>query len=377
MPGGVGFTASFAFVKRAHLWLRTPTRILLRLGRVQAHSFPLLQKKLATWPWARIWPKGRDAYLKVTADRCRLYHTGAIAERVGGILAAKVGAAYQTKAPAWFSDNGPDNATDPGQTEGQAQEQVAGDGPQMLLMRGRRDVWTISLDATGERLHKRGIRTEVGKAPLRENLAAGILRMTGWSPGQPEASPHLLVDPMCGSGSIVLEAAGWLLGRPPGAQRSFAFMSWPMVRQTDGAGLRDGADDQDAKTSSPKVDHSHKPGGTPGGTPNAVAVEGPETDPSIFASDQDPEAVARAQRNATQGGMENVINFSSARFANLKVPPLAPGQRGTVLTNPPMASGSTQPAVPNGCTAIWGQGWRNGSRAGTPVSWCRTDRCRR
>ncbi|MDF3037153.1 MAG: class SAM-dependent methyltransferase, partial [Paucimonas sp.] len=76
---------------------------------------------------------------------------------------------------------------------------------------------TLYLDTSGEALFKRGWRQETGDAPLRENLAAGLLRVSGWKPGVP------LLDPMCGSGTILIEAAQMLAGIPPGARRSFAF----------------------------------------------------------------------------------------------------------------------------------------------------------
>jgi putative N6-adenine-specific DNA methylase len=77
--------------------------------------------------------------------------------------------------------------------------------------------FTIYLDTSGEALFKRGWREETGDAPLRENLAAGMLRVSGWKPGT------VLFDPMCGSGTILIEAAQMVQGIPPGARRSFAF----------------------------------------------------------------------------------------------------------------------------------------------------------
>ena len=77
--------------------------------------------------------------------------------------------------------------------------------------------FTLYLDTSGEPLFKRGWRMETGDAPLRENLAAGLLRTAGWKPGTP------LLDPMCGSGTLLVEAAQMLAGIPPGMNRAFAF----------------------------------------------------------------------------------------------------------------------------------------------------------
>ncbi len=108
-----------------------------------------------------------------------------------------------------------------------------------LLVRGVDDRFTFSADASGERLHRRGARVETGAAPLRETLAAGLLALAGWRPGT------ALVDPMCGAGTIVIEAAMQALGRAPGADRAFAMERWPLAAHAaiapTLAALRDGA----------------------------------------------------------------------------------------------------------------------------------------
>jgi 23S rRNA G2445 N2-methylase RlmL len=94
-------------------------------------------------------------------------------------------------------------------------------------VRGVDDRFMFSADASGELLHRRGARVETGAAPLRETLAAGLLALAGWQPGT------ALVDPMCGAGTIVIEAAMQALGRAPGGDRAFALERWPLA--TDAA----------------------------------------------------------------------------------------------------------------------------------------------
>ncbi|MEZ4466150.1 MAG: hypothetical protein R3F43_17280 [bacterium] len=118
---------------------------------------------------------------RVSASRSRLFHTGAIAERLGALLPA---------------------------------------GDTTLYCRLMHDRCTLQIDTTGEHLHKRGWRTETGAAPLRETLAARILALAGWEPGTP------LVDPCCGSGTFLIEAAGRAAGLAPGRLRTFACEAW-------------------------------------------------------------------------------------------------------------------------------------------------------
>jgi Predicted N6-adenine-specific DNA methylase len=129
---------------------------------------------------------------RVTSRKSRLYHQDAVAQRMMGAVAARL-----SGIPA------------------------GGDSPQEFIVRLFRDECTVSADASGDLLHRRGYRLASGKAPLRETLAAAMLAAAGWDRVAP------LLDPMCGSGTIPIEAA--LLARrvPPGLGRGFAFERWP------------------------------------------------------------------------------------------------------------------------------------------------------
>jgi putative N6-adenine-specific DNA methylase len=157
--------------------------------------------------------------------------------------------------------------------------------------------FTIYLDTSGEALFKRGWREETGDAPLRENLAAGILRVAGWKPGVP------LFDPMCGSGTILIEAAQMVQGIPPGARRRFAFEKFKNF---------------DAKAwQAMKLDIK----------PNPLPSE-----PTIFGSDISGDMVAMTRHNLRSAGILFDVPLKQIEAQQVQPPT---GQPGLLVTNPP------------------------------------------
>jgi len=157
--------------------------------------------------------------------------------------------------------------------------------------------FTIYLDTSGEALFKRGWREETGDAPLRENLAAGMLRVAGWKPGIP------LFDPMCGSGTILIEAAQMVQGIPPGARRQFAFEKFHGF---------DKAAWQDMKA-------AIKPLPLP-------------SEPSIFGSDISGDMVAMTRHNLKIAGILFDVPLKQIEAQQVQAPTEQPG---ILLTNPP------------------------------------------
>jgi putative N6-adenine-specific DNA methylase len=157
--------------------------------------------------------------------------------------------------------------------------------------------FTIYLDTSGEALFKRGWRQETGDAPLRENLAAGLLRVSGWKPGMP------LFDPMCGSGTILIEAAQMVQGMPPGARRSFAFEKF---RNFERAAWQD-------------MKAAIKPNPLP-------------SEPTIFGSDISGDMVAMARNNLRSAGVLIEVPLKQIEAQQVQPPTETPG---IVLTNPP------------------------------------------
>ena len=268
VAGGVSFRGDLTTGFRANLWLRLPTRILLRLGRFRARDFESLRCEAALLPWSELVPRGTPAHFQISQRGSRLYHTGAIAERLEALWSDLIGPRVEPSSP-----------------------------PQRVLVRGVRDVWTVSLDASGERLHRRGWRPETGPASLRETLAAQILALCEWSGDRP------LVDALCGVGTFAIEGATLALGRAPGAARPFACELWQGAPLEEWARLR----------------------------ARALAPEPPASLPLIVGIDRDARAVASARRNAERAGCDRCIRFESGPLAALEPPP----GPGLVLLNPP------------------------------------------
>lgn len=157
--------------------------------------------------------------------------------------------------------------------------------------------FTIYLDTSGEALFKRGWREETGDAPLRENLAAGLLRVAGWKPGVP------LFDPMCGSGTILIEAAQMVQGIPPGARRRFAFEKFKNFNAKAW---------QEMKTAI---------------KPNPLPAE-----PMIFGSDISGDMVAMTRHNLRSAGILFEVPLKQIEAQQVQPPVATPG---ILLTNPP------------------------------------------
>jgi putative N6-adenine-specific DNA methylase len=157
--------------------------------------------------------------------------------------------------------------------------------------------YIVYLDTSGEALFKRGWRDETGDAPLRENLAAGLLRVSGWKPGVP------LFDPMCGSGTILCEAAQMVQGIPPGARRRFAFEKFHDF---------DPQPWMDMKTAI---------------KPNPLPAE-----PTIFGSDISGDMVAMTRHNLRSAGILFEVPLKQIEAQQVQAPTSVPG---IMLTNPP------------------------------------------
>ncbi|MSP56962.1 MAG: hypothetical protein EXR69_15365 [Myxococcales bacterium] len=175
---------------------------------------------------------------------------------------------------------------------------------------------TVSLDAGGGLLHRRGWRTDISKAPLRENLAAALLRLSGWRPGE------VLIDPFCGSGTIGIEAALMAAGRSPFLRPAFACSEWPALRVKPGARTR-GAPGVGA----PGV--GARGAGAPRVGARDASGRGSGATAAIYSSDRDAKVVRAAEANATRAGVN--VSFQTSEIADL----IAPATKGYIVTNPP------------------------------------------
>ena len=198
--GGVSFTGGREAIYRANLHLRTASRVIARVAEFGARGFPELVRHAKRQPWERYLAAVRPIHLRVTCKKSRLYHSDAVAERVGDAIAKRLGVGGLSTI------------------KGGEDEDAIG---QLVIVRMAHDHCVLSVDTSGALLHRRGYREATAKAPIRETLAAALLLAAEWRVDAP------LLDPFCGSGTIAIEAA--LLARriAPGLQRRLAFMDWP------------------------------------------------------------------------------------------------------------------------------------------------------
>ena len=257
--GGVNCSLTWPQLWAVHLKSRMATRVLVRVARFKADGFDTLTAGLARIDWSAWLPAGGVDVAASTDGKSKLFHTGAIAERV----VAQIG---------------------------------RGEGTQQVLVRVQRDVVTVSIDATGPALHKRGYRGPAGKAPMRETLAAALLVASEWDVKKP------LVDPFCGSGTIVIEAAMRARRIAPGRHRTFQFMQWPSFDAVAWERLVKGADSDVI-----------------------------ERCPPLLAFDRDDGAVAATLANATTAGVAGQINAERRAASDLVLPSTA----GWIVSNPP------------------------------------------
>jgi putative N6-adenine-specific DNA methylase len=276
-------------VLRANLWLRTASRVIVRVAAFRARSFIELERHARRIEWERFVSAQTPLRFRVTSRKSKLYHTEAIAQRLAEAVAHRVGDSASISV-----ERDDDEAIEQGEAAEAAQ---AVDG-QLFVVRALRDEITVSADASGELLHRRGYRQAVAKAPLRETLAAAMLLGAGWRGDTP------LIDPMCGSGTIPIEGALMARRMAPGLGRTVAALRWPGTELAVWTRLV------------------------------AMAKETMlERSPvSIRGSDRDAGAIAAARANAERAGVAADIAFEVAPFSGVE--PIGDAS-GLLLVNPP------------------------------------------
>jgi putative N6-adenine-specific DNA methylase len=282
-PGGVAFRADDAGIFEVNLRLRTVSRVIVRVAQFRATAFHELERLSRGVNWELLVAPGSAVRLRVTCRKSRLYHSDGVAQRVGDAIKRCVKSVTITGAKRDADDDSEVEAPDP--------------GAQLFLVRFERDVCTISVDSSGELLHRRGYRLATAKAPLRETLAAAMLLAVGYDGSRP------FMDPMCGAGTLAIEAA--LLARriAPGLERGFSCERWPGAPVRKFAQLRAAARAEIL--------------------PRAAAP--------IIVSDRDAGGAAAALANAERAGVAANIEIRRGALSGITPPP----GRGMLLTNPP------------------------------------------
>jgi putative N6-adenine-specific DNA methylase len=265
VPGGVTFRGKWPDVWRANLELRGAGRVLARIGQFRAVHLSQLDRHARDFDWSAALRPDVPVKVEATCRASKIYHERAAAERVERALQEVFGAP------------------------------LGGEDALKLMLRIENDVCTLSIDTSGELLHKRGHKEAIGKAPMRETLAALFLRQCGYDGGIP------VLDPMCGSGTFVIEAAEIALGLTPGRDRAFGFERLATFDAASWAEIR-----------APRPARS--------------------TDLRFFGSDRDAGAISGAQANAARSGVHHVTSFSKNAISDVQRPD---GPPGLVIVNPP------------------------------------------
>jgi len=274
IAGGVGFEGDLAACYRANLQSRIATRVLLRLGHAPYRKEQDVYDAAYEVPWQHWFAVERSIRVDVTAIRSPLKSLDFITLRIK------------------------DAVCDRFRAERDRRPNVDTRAPEVRIAAflDAHHV-TLYLDTSGEPLYKRGYRSERGEAPLKENLAAGILALTGWDTEEP------LYDPMCGSGTFVIEAAMMALQIAPGASRGFGFERLLAHDAKLWRGLRD----------------------------EATAVQEKPRALPVFGSDISGRELRYAHENLKAAGLDQAVELRKADV--LEVPPPAPC--GVMVVNPP------------------------------------------
>jgi putative N6-adenine-specific DNA methylase len=281
--GGVEFDTDTAGLARALVGLRTAHRVTVRLATFKARAFAELERHADAVDWSRVLTTGAVVHFRITSKKSRLYHEDGIAERLERAVARRIERTSAVRAASAAEDLEADVTQLP--------------TVQRFVVRLFRDEVTISADASGGLLHRRGWRQEVAKAPLRESLAAAMLIGVRWDGSTP------LHDPFCGSGTIAIEAALLARRMAPGRARRFAAERWPSMGVAALTAARE----------------------------SARSEELPSAGVRISGSDRDSGAVAAARANAERAGVAADVEFGQATVSEL------PADHGTglIITNPP------------------------------------------
>ncbi|MEI2665649.1 THUMP domain-containing class I SAM-dependent RNA methyltransferase [Rossellomorea sp. LJF3] len=198
--GKVIFKGDETAIARANMWLRTADRIKILVGEFKAYSFDELFENTKKLPWEDFLPVDAEFPVQGKSVKSKLYSVPDCQAIVKKAIVERLRTAY--KRTSWLDETGP---------------------LFKIEVAIHKDVASITLDTSGQGLHKRGYRIGQGEAPLKETLAAALIQLTTWNPDRP------FVDPFCGSGTVAIEAA--LIGQniAPGFNREFLSEEWPLM----------------------------------------------------------------------------------------------------------------------------------------------------
>ena len=272
-PGRLAFRGDLSAICRANLWLRAGERVLIQMGSFPATDFGALFDGTAAIEWERWLPPDAEFPVQGRSHQSQLSSVPACQRIVKRAIVKRLQESHH-------ADTLPET------------------GPRFAIeVSLRDDVATLTLDTTGVGLHKRGYRSLVGEAQIRETLAAVLVQLSFWRAGR------VLADPFCGTGTIPIEAA--LIGRnmAPGLRREFAAEAWPTFDAREWARAREEARD----------------------------LVRPALEERLLGYDISGEALSLARYHAEQAGVAGDIHWQQRPFDELR----AKAEYGCIVTNPP------------------------------------------
>lgn len=273
--GRVTFEGDEEAICRSNIFLRTAERVMVQIGRFHATTFDELYENMKALSWEKWIPQdGKFWVKKASSVKSKLFSASDIQSICKKAMVDRLKMTYHTD---WFEEDG------------------ASFPVRVFLLK---DEVTVALDTTGEPLHKRGYRTWTSKAPISETLAAALIMLTPWK------ADRILVDPFCGSGTFLIEAAMMAANMAPGMNRSFTAEAWTHVipKQLWYDTVEEAQEMVDLDV---------------------------ETD--LQGYDLDPDMIKIARANAKQAGVEKLIHFQQRDVADLK----HSKKYGFIITNPP------------------------------------------
>lgn len=271
--GKVNFQGDIYDICRSSLWLRTADRVRIKVGEFEATSFEELFDKTYDLPWEEYLPENASFPVEGKSINSTLFSVPDCQAIVKKAAVEKLKSKYKKE---WFQEDGP---------------------LFRLEVAIHKDIATLTIDTAGAGLHKRGYRKNFKGAPLKETLAAGLLKIAGYSAETP------LIDPFCGLGTIPIEAS--LIGKniAPGLNRDFAFEKWPFV-------------------SKKQIDTART---------EAKDLADYEASLYIIGNDLDEESIKMSRENASHAGVENDIHFQKRPLHKLGTKK----KYGMIVCNPP------------------------------------------
>ncbi len=271
--GKVEFQARVDDIPKANLWLRSADRVLLKMGEFRAVTFDELFEGTKALPWGE-WIT-EDGVFTVTgsAVKSTLGSVRACQAIVKKAVVENLKAKYHVD---WFEENGPEFT---------------------IKVAMRKDIALLTIDTSGSGLNRRGYRIHSGEAALKETMASALVQLSFWR------EDRLLIDPFCGSGTILIEAAMLARNMAPGLNRNFASEEWPSVHPNAWKVARR----------------------------KARLAEKPSSGLKIFGYDIDPELIDASQRNAKKAGVGDDIIFEQKDVKELWIDK----PYGILISNPP------------------------------------------